>query len=252
MATDAARFTEALVDKAITRKAITRKAMICVHGHVGLGKTFAINAACRKLAPGATRWLQFAQSPNVAQIRAALWGALELPGPAPVNTACTCDEQIGHALAGDFHLLLLDEVQHLGPTALEYIRSLWDANDRTAKSLSIVFVGSGNIRQKVLHRPALYSRIHRWQQFSPLTTAEILTVIPTYHQLWKGAEEDLLFWIDDCAGHGCFRSWANLTVIIQDALDDDPNLTLSKDLVRRALSQLDPTARFPGDIGTGH
>ncbi|MGP3946528.1 AAA family ATPase [Streptomyces sp. 6N106] len=234
------------------RKAITHKAMICVHGHVGLGKTFAVNAACRKLAPDATRWLQFAQAPNVAQIRAALWGALELPGPAPANTAHTCDEQIGQALAGDFHLLLLDEVQHLGPTALEYVRDLWDVNNKTVKSLTVVFVGSGNTRQKVLRLPPLHSRIHRWQQFSPLTPAEILTVIPHYHQLWKDADEDLLLWIDDCAGHGCFRSWANLTVIIQDALDDDPNLTLSKDLVRWAFSQIDPTTRFPGHIGTGH
>lgn len=78
MATDAALLTESLVSKAITRKA-----MICIHGQVGLGKTFAANAACRKLAPDATVWLQFAQAPNVAQIRSALWDSLDLPGPRP-------------------------------------------------------------------------------------------------------------------------------------------------------------------------
>lgn len=244
MATDAALLTEALVGKAITRKA-----MICIHGQVGLGKTFAVNAACRKLAPGATVVLQFAQAPHMAQIRAALWDGLDLPGPAPVNTTHICDDQIRQALASSFHLLLLDEVQHLGPTALEYLRDLWDKNSKSAKSLTTVLVGSGNTRQKILHRNALHSRVHRWQQFSPLTPAEILTVIPGYHRLWNGVEDEVLLWIDDCAGHGCFRTWANLTVILQDALDDDPNLTFSKDLVRWAFSQLDPTTRFPGQVG---
>ncbi|MFE3328852.1 AAA family ATPase [Streptomyces sp. NPDC059176] len=244
MATDAALLTEALVSKAITRKA-----MICIHGQVGLGKTFAVNAACRKLAPDATVWLQFAQAPHMAQVRAALWDGLNLPGPAPVNTTHICDEQIRQALASNFHLLLLDEVQHLGPTALEYLRDLWDKNSKSAKSLATVLVGSGNTRQKILHRTALHSRVHRWQQFSPLTPAEILTVIPGYHRLWNDAEDDVLLWIDDCAGHGCFRTWANLTVILQDALDDDPKLTFSKDLVRWAFSQLDPTTRFPGQVG---
>jgi len=46
----------------------------------------------------------------------------------------------------------------------------------------------------------------------------------------------VLLWIDDCAGHGCFHTWANLTVILQDALDDDPKLTFSKDLVRSAFT----------------
>lgn len=244
MATDAALLTESLVSKAISRKA-----MICIHGQVGLGKTFAVNAACRKLAPDATVWLQFAHAPNVAQIRSALWDGLNLPGPAPVNTAHICDEQIRQALAGNFHLLLLDEVQHLGPTTLEYLRETWDKNNKTAKTLAIVFVGSGNTRQKILRCEPLHSRIHRWQQFSPLTPAEILTVIPGYHPLWNDIEDDVLLWIDDCAGHGSFRTWANLTVILQDTLDDNPELTFSKDLVRGAFSQLDPTTRFPGQVG---
>ncbi|MFF7705586.1 AAA family ATPase [Streptomyces lydicus] len=243
VATDAALLTEALVSKAITRKA-----MICIHGQVGLGKTFAVNAACRKLAPDATVWLQFAQAPHIAQIRAALWDGLALPGPAPVNTTHICYEQIRQALAAHFRLLLLDEVQHLVPTALEYLRDLWDRNSKSAKSLAIVLVGSGNTRQKILHRNALHPRVHRWQQFSPLTPAEMLTVIPSYHRLWNSVEDEVLLWIDDCAGHGCFRTWANLTVILQDALDDDLNLTFSKDLVRWAFSQLDPTTRFPGQV----
>jgi hypothetical protein len=245
VATDAARLTETLVSKAITRTAL-----ICIHGQVGLGKTFAVNAACRKLAPDATVWLQFAQAPHMAQIRSALWDGLALPGPAPVNTTHICDDQIRQALAADFHLLLLDEVQHLGPTALEYLRELWDKNSKTARSLAIVLVGSGNTRQKILHRNALHSRVHRWQQFSPLRPAEILTVIPSYHRLWNGVEDEVLLWIDDCAGHGSFRTWANLTVILQDALDDDPKLTFTKDLVRWAFSQLDPTTRFPGQVGS--
>ncbi|MEV7283024.1 ATP-binding protein [Streptomyces sp. NPDC093252] len=245
MATNAALLTQALVSTAITRTA-----MICIHGHVGLGKTFAVNAACRALAPDTTLWLQFAQAPRVAQIRAALWESLDLPGPPPVNTPHPCDEQIGQKLASTFHLLLIDEVQHLGPAVLDYLRDLWDKNTKTARTLTVVLVGSGNTRQKILRCNALHSRIHRWQQFSPLTPAEILTVIPGYHPLWNGVDDETLLWIDDCAGHGSFRTWANLTVILQDTLHDNPELTLSKDLVRGAFSQLDPTTRFPGQAGT--
>ncbi|MGW2353522.1 AAA family ATPase [Actinacidiphila glaucinigra] len=244
IAAAAVRATENLV-----QKAITHQAMVCIHGHVGLGKTFAVNAACRKLAPDTTTWLQFAQAPHMAQIREALWSALGLPGPAPVNTTPDCDKQISQALAVGFHLLLLDEVQHLGPTALEYMRDLWDKNSKSAKNLAIIFVGSGNTRQKILHREALHSRIHRWQQFSPLTPAEILNVIPSCHQLWESVDDEMLLWIDDKAGHGCFRNWANLTVILQDAFDDDPEAVFDKSLVSKAFHQLDPTTRFPRQVG---
>ncbi|MEU3466092.1 ATP-binding protein [Streptomyces sp. NPDC006733] len=243
VATDAVRATEALI-----QRAMARAAMACVHGRVGLGKTFAVNAACRKLAADTTLVLQFAETPHMPEIRAALWSALDLPGQAPTNTPHLCDEQIKKALAASYHLLLFDEVQHLGRTALEYVRDIWDTNSKTTRNLSVILVGSANTRQKILHCEPLHNRIHKWQQFSPLTPSEVLNIIPSYHPLWRDTHDSLLLWIDDRACHGCFRAWANLTVVLQDALEDDPNLNIDKDLLRWALGQLDPTTRFPGTI----
>jgi len=222
------------------KKTIKHRAMLCIHGHVGLGKTFAVHTALRTHAPDTTVRLQFRQAPNMSEIRGALWRALALPGEPPASSD-PCDHRIRQALSEQLHVLLLDEVQWLGPTVLEYFRALWDEEDT---QLAIVFVGSGNTRNKILNREALHSRIYSWQQFSPLTPAEILTTIPAYHPLWTGTDPDLLLWIDDHAGHGSFRNWAKLTFHLQDALEDDPDLAFSKDLVRWAFSHLDSTTRY--------
>jgi hypothetical protein len=122
---------------------------------------------------------------------------------------------------------------------------LWDGNQKTAKTLTVIMVGSGNTRQKILHRKAFHNRIHQWQQFSPMTPTEVLGTIPHYHRLWLDAPDDLLLWTDDRACHGCFRTWANLTLVLRGILDDDPTQTLNQHLVRKALRRLDPTTRFP-------
>ncbi|MEV0781009.1 Mu transposase C-terminal domain-containing protein [Streptomyces sp. NPDC050428] len=73
----------------------------------------------------------------------ALPGHIPLPAPAdewtrpePPNSADTCDQKIIEALEQEPRVLLLDEVQWLGQTALEYFRSLWgDEEQRAAVSL---------------------------------------------------------------------------------------------------------------------
>ncbi|MGX8910216.1 AAA family ATPase [Streptomyces netropsis] len=239
MGTKAALETEARV-----RKAIQHKAMLCIHGHVGLGKTFAVHTALRKFAPGTTLRLRFRQGPNMSEIRGSLWRALALPGEPPNASTDSSDHQIRQSLASTFHVLLLDEVQWLSPTALEYFRALWDDEDN---ELAILFVGSGNTRQKILNRPALHSRVYDWQQFCPLKPEEVLTTMPAYHQVWADVDPDLILWTDDIGGHGAFRNWAKVTFHLQDAIQDNPGLTVSKDLIRWAFSRMDSTTRYdPG------
>ncbi|WP_344033315.1 ATP-binding protein [Streptomyces luteireticuli] len=229
MGTAAARETEYWVNEAVSHQA-----MILIHGHVGLGKTFATHAALRKAAPDTTLRLPFRQAPKMSEIRGALRRALALPGEPPAS-ADLHDHQIRQALAAGFHVLLLDEVQWLSATALDYFRALWD--DETIP-LTVVFVGSGNTRQKVLNQRALHSRIYDWQQFSPLTTEEVLTTIPVYHPLWATTDSDLLLFTNDHGGHGAFRNWAKITFHLQEVLQRDPDRTLNKDLIRWVLSRL--------------
>ncbi|MER5852960.1 ATP-binding protein [Streptomyces sp. NPDC002012] len=234
MATKAVAETEARISKAIKHTA-----MICINGHVGLGKTFAVHTVLRRRAPDTTLRLRFRNGPNMSEIRGALWRALALPGE-PSQSVDPCDQQIKEALDAEPRILLLDEVQWLGKTALEYFRTLWGDDKQRA---AIIFVGSGNTRQKILNSPALHSRILDWYQFSPLTPGEVRTTIPAYHPIWAGADPDLILYTDDIAGHGSFRNWARITLHLHDALEENADLALSKDLIRWVLSRLDPTTR---------
>ncbi|MFI1018188.1 AAA family ATPase [Streptomyces sp. NPDC020965] len=222
------------------KKAIKHTAIVCIHGTVGLGKTFAVHTALRRHAPDTTLRLRFRQAPNMSELRGNLWRALELPGDPP-DSADLCGRDIKEALEQEpRRVLLLDEVQWLSHTALEYIRDLWGDDEQRA---AVILVGSGNTRQKILSCPALHSRILDWYQFAPLTPAEVENTIPAYHPIWNQADPGLVLYTDDHAGHGSFRNWAKLTLHLRDALDDNPGLTLTKDLVRWAFSRLDPTTR---------
>lgn len=173
------------------------------------------------------------------EIRTQLWRRLDLPGEPPQSVG-PCDQQIQDALEAEPRVLLVDEVQGLGTKALEYFRTLWGDDARRA---AIIFVGSGNARQKILNNPALHSRILDWYQFSPLTPTEVQAIIPAYQRTWAGAQPELILYTDDMAGHGSFRNWARITLLLHDALEENPDLTLSKDLIRWVLSRIDPTTR---------
>ncbi|GHC34390.1 AAA family ATPase [Streptomyces rochei] len=220
-------------------KAIKHNAMVCIHGHVGLGKTFAVHTVLRRRAAEITVRLRYNTGANMNEIRTQLWRRLDLPGQPPQSVG-PCDQHIRDALEAEPRVLLIDEVQGLGPKALEYFRTLWGDDARRAP---IILVGSGNARQKILNNPALHSRILDWYQFSPLTPTEVQAVIPAYQRIWADAQPELILYTDDMAGHGSFRNWARITLLLHDALDENPGLTLSKDLIRWVLSRIDPTTR---------
>ncbi|WP_030333549.1 ATP-binding protein [Streptomyces sp. NRRL B-1381] len=220
-------------------KAIKHNAMVCIHGHVGLGKTFAVHTILRRRAPETTVRLRYNTGANMNEIRTHLWSRLGLPGEPP-QAAGPCDQQIRNALEAEPRILLIDEAQGLGTKPLEYFRTLWGDDARRA---AIVLVGSGNTRQKILNNPALHSRILDWYQFSPLTPTEVQTTIPAYQKIWAEAPPELILYADDMVGHGSFRNWARITVHLQDALEENPKLALNKDLIRWVLSRIDPTTR---------
>ncbi|MEU5489468.1 hypothetical protein AB0G98_17190 [Streptomyces sp. NPDC020196] len=57
------------------------------------------------------------------------------------------------------------------------------------------------------------------------------------------AQLELILYADDMAGHGSFRNWARITLLLYEALEENSGLTLSKDLIRWVLSRVDPTTR---------
>ncbi|MET7540067.1 ATP-binding protein [Streptomyces sp. NPDC005507] len=223
------------------KKATKYNAIVAIHGHVGLGKTFAVHTALRRHAPDTTVRLRFRQAANMSEVRGDLWRALGLPGTPPTS-ADDSGRQIKEALEDDPRVLLFDEAQWLSKTALEYIRDLWGDD---AQRAPILLVGSGNLRQKILSCPGLHSRILDWYQFTPLTPTEVQSTIAAYHPIWSDTHPDLILYTDDRSGHGSFRNWAKITLLLHDALSDNPELTLNKDLIRWVFSRLDSTQRLP-------
>ncbi|MBP5910769.1 ATP-binding protein [Streptomyces sp. LBUM 1478] len=236
-------------------------AIMCVHGGVGLGKTFAVNSHLDDLAPHTTLRIKVG-SAKIQALRAALYKKLDLPGEAPLNST-RCEAMLKEALSETSRVLVVDEAQWLDTRAFEFIRELWDDEDTR---LAVVLVGAETCYQKIKNRPALDSRILVWQRYKPLTPAEVLTVIPEYHPLWAHVPTDELLWIDDVACHGNFRQWAKITYLLWEQHDGPgqqeadstgptnpptphsaaaPLPHYSRDLVRAVLSRLDPTQRHP-------
>ncbi|MGW2786654.1 AAA family ATPase [Streptomyces populi] len=238
-----------------------RGAIMCVHGGVGLGKTFAVNSHLDELAPHTTLRIKLSSS-KIQALREALHKKLDLPGQAPANSTRS-ETMIREALSQTSRVLVVDEAQWLDTRAFEFLRELWDHDDTR---LAVILVGAETCYQKIKNRPALDSRILIWQRYTPLTPTEVLTAIPQYHPLWADVPADDLLWIDDLACHGNFRQWAKITYLLHEAgsgqnagtptparLDSSgsdptaaalPHLAYSRDLVRAVFSRLDPTQRF--------
>jgi hypothetical protein len=234
-------------------------AIMCVHGGVGLGKTFAVNSHLYDLAPHTTLRIKVG-SAKIQALRTALYKKLDLPGEAPLNST-RCETVLKEALSDTPRVLVVDEAQWLDTRAFEFIRELWDDEDTR---LAVVLVGAETCYQKLKNRPALDSRILVWQRYKPLTPAEVLTVIPEYHLLWADVPADELLWIDDVACHGNFRQWAKITYLLWEQHGGPgskgtgstgptnpptphgaaaPFPPYSRDLVRAVLSRIDPTQR---------
>lgn len=218
---------------------IKARALFCIHGDVGLGKTFALNTSLRDLAPGNTLWLECRKGAPLGTLRKALFRALAMPGDPPKGDEL--DELLREAFAEQHRVLVCDEAQGLTKNSLEYLQTLWE---NKSTQLTVILAGGDNCLQRIRSCAGLFSRISIYQQYQPLTTDEVLALMPTYHALWQNVAPDDLMWINDAACHGNFRNWAKVTFHIQDILEQHPETAwFSRDTVRMVLSFLDSSIR---------
>ncbi|GAA1410763.1 hypothetical protein GCM10009639_61930 [Kitasatospora putterlickiae] len=215
------------------RAAIEARAMICIYGRAGHGKSFAVNASLRDLAPQITHRIQFRARPSTRDLRHELFYALGLPGRPPSH-AIEFDRMLRGALE-ETRVLVCDEAQWLSKLCFEYLRYLWDD---IGTDLTIVFTGGNGCFEMLQSEPMLESRVYCWQEIDPLTLEEVLATIPAFHPIWADADPELIALCDREAAHGNFRAWAKITHHLAAGMKESGRAEVDEDLVRWAYSKL--------------
>ncbi len=217
------------------REVIKARAMACVHGDAGLGKTYAVNAALRAIAPRETLRIQFRSRPTPRDIRHELFRGLGLPGTAP-RRPVEFDAVLKSALSRRFRVLVCDEAQQLSRECFEYWRYLWDDRDTR---ISIVFCGGGNCYEVLRREPMLRSRIYSWLAFRPMDIDEVLAAIRVFHPIWQKASDEDVEYVDNLAAHGNWRAWALVTRKVLDGLALKPEPKVSRELIEWTFSTME-------------
>ncbi|MGW4690440.1 AAA family ATPase [Streptomyces sp. NPDC004244] len=217
------------------RAAIEARAMICIYGQAGNGKSFAVNASLRELAPKLTRRIQFRTRPSTRDLRHELFHALGLQGRPPSH-AIEFDRMLRCALE-ETHVLVCDEAQWLAKMGFEYLRYLWDG---AGSDLTIVFTGGDGCFETLQSEPMLESRVYAWQEIDLMPLDEVLTVIPAFHPVWADADADpdLIALCDQEAARGNFRAWAKITHHLTVGMKESGRQTVDEELLRWAYSKL--------------
>jgi hypothetical protein len=215
------------------RAAIDAKAMICIYGSAGHGKSFAVNASLRELAPSMTHRIQFRARPSTRDLRHELFHALGLHGRPPSH-AIEFDRMLRGALE-ERRVLVCDEAQWLSKLCFEYLRYLWDD---TGTDLTIIFTGGNGCFEMLQSEPMLESRVYAWQEIDPMPLDEVLTVVPAFHPVWADADPELIALCDREAAHGNFRAWAKITHHLTVGMKETDRGSVDEDLLRWAYSKL--------------
>lgn len=184
-----------------------------VHGPAGAGKTFAVEAALERLRAGGehrvvTCSLSFPSKPTMLRVAAELVTALTGDTvPASRNRFYLIAHLVG-LLSGPRRLIVVDEAQRLNGDCIELLRHLHDHPDTR---FALLYVGGDGCWEVLSREPMLRSRVFRRLPFKRLPREQIPALMRGYHPIYAGAEEDLLWEIDDTYAHGTLRDWAAFT-----------------------------------------
>lgn len=200
--------TEQLLDaREMIVESLRARAMAAIHGDAGTGKSFAVDQTLIDLPEEDCVWIDFRARPTLRDVRQALHRHLGL-GRHLVGGMFEQDMALKRALADRPRLVVIDEAQWLNRECFEYLRHL---HDDAETCFSLLFVGGNGCYEVLRREPMLDSRLYAHMRFRPMTTDQVLSVIPVYHRLYDGVDDDLLAFIDSRCAHGNFRNWAKFT-----------------------------------------
>lgn len=216
---------------ALTQRAVEalveRQAMGVVHGKAGLGKTFAVEYAIESRGACESYWFDFPERVTSKWLTRDL---LELLTDVPTDGEHRkLRKELIEVLAERPRLLVVDEAQRLTRASVEYLRHL---HDHRRTRFSLLLVGGNGCWETLSRHAMLRSRIWRRVEFTTLSTAEVVEIMPRYHRLYSEASPELLAFVDDYFGHGNFRNWTGFTASASDLCDEHGLSTLTEDVAR--------------------
>jgi DNA transposition AAA+ family ATPase len=211
---------------------IESKAMGAIVGPAGLGKTFAIEHALEQ-QHGPVITLTFEARPTMRLVADRLLH--RLTGAPGHQTRFAMTDQLLNRLADGPCLIVIGEAQNLNRDCFEYLRHL---HDDPATRFGLLFDGGDGCWEVLAREPMLRSRIYRRVAFSPLSDADVLTLLPGYHPIFTGADPELLVLINDTAANGRLRSWAAFTHTASAICRHVGAERIDAAIVRSAITQL--------------
>jgi DNA transposition AAA+ family ATPase len=192
----------------------SHEAVGVIHGHAGLGKTFAVRTCAQALAAGTGRLeapqvctVSFSPQPTLRQIVDAL--LLTLTGShGSSKSRFHLTRELIAELARIPRLIVVDEAQRLTGHGIELLRHLHDDPDTR---FGLLYVGGHGCWEVLSREPMLASRIWRRLAITPLQRDIVPEAIRGYHPMYEDADDELLHYIDDRFAHGIWRNWASFS-----------------------------------------
>ncbi|MFG3117471.1 AAA family ATPase [Streptomyces sp. NPDC048197] len=185
---------------------------VCVLGDAGVGKTFAVHTAARRL--GELLPLDFRAQPAPADLRAAFHRALGLRGEAPADPGAA-DTLIRRALAQEPRIVVVEDAHRLSASCFEYLRFL---HDDLPQGLCVVLIAATRGERSLRAQRMLATRTAGWPYIWPLTRDQVPKAVPALHPLWQSVAPGDLKALDARLADGCLRRWVVLTLHTQRAL----------------------------------
>ncbi|RZE85450.1 ATP-binding protein [Streptomyces albidoflavus] len=208
---------------------------VCVLGEAGVGKTFAVHTAARRLGELVLLPLRFRAQPAPADLRAALHRALGLRGEAPADPGAA-DAWIRRALALKPRIVVVEDAHRLSTSSFEYLRFL---HDDLPQGLCVVLIAQARGERSLRAQRMLATRTAGWPYIWPLTRDQIPKAVPVLHPVWQSVPPDDLKALDARLADGCLRRWAVFTHHIQQALAATGASTPDWDMLQSVADRVD-------------
>ncbi|MER6105154.1 ATP-binding protein [Streptomyces sp. NPDC001832] len=206
---------------------------VCVLGAAGVGKTFAVHTAARRV--GELLPLDFRAQPAPADLRAALHKELKLHGEPPADPGAA-DTLIRRALVQGPRIVVVEDAHRLSASCFEYLRFL---HDDLPQGLCVVLIAQARGERSLRAQRMLASRCAGWLQIPPLTRDQVPKAAHALHPVWQSVPPDDLKALDARIADGALRRWAVLTHHTQRALAATKASTPDQDLLHAVADRVD-------------